>query len=406
MATQGSYKRIDDGLVLHFDTANIKCFRGEPTVNLWSGVLRIYNNYGVPATLVTTGEKYQGYTVYRLGMTVTDAYSSALTSFRTGLSSHGVCGGSMTFKANTKYTASIIWKPINKFDVIVGGIASNIGGWTSQPTEDLKNGWFRYTQTRNGMVTTDKSDNVYHSFISPSLQLNETVYIDFCCPQIEEKGYSTPYTPTSRGTTVSTGGGFADLSGYNNHGELVNGVSYNSNNCGSLVFDGIEDYVNLGDVLNVSTGDYTINCWVYIKGNSTNFTTIFSKKGLASAAAGYAVYYNGLIKKLMWSNGDGNVGQEYYTNNTIPLDTWINIVCIRNTNETNKGYFYINGILYLISNNPTGLNVSNNYNLTIGKNSTGTLYFDSSISIFQIYNRALSQSEITQIYNSTKTRYI
>ena len=34
MATQGAYKRIDDGLVLHFDTANIKCFRGEPTVNL------------------------------------------------------------------------------------------------------------------------------------------------------------------------------------------------------------------------------------------------------------------------------------------------------------------------------------------------------------------------------------
>jgi hypothetical protein len=33
MSTQGSYKRIDDGLVLHFDPANIKCFRGEPTVN-------------------------------------------------------------------------------------------------------------------------------------------------------------------------------------------------------------------------------------------------------------------------------------------------------------------------------------------------------------------------------------
>ena len=36
MATQGSYKRIDDGLVLQFDPANIKCFRGEPTVNLFT----------------------------------------------------------------------------------------------------------------------------------------------------------------------------------------------------------------------------------------------------------------------------------------------------------------------------------------------------------------------------------
>ena len=388
---------VRDGLILQFDPANIKCFRGEPTVNLWSGVLYIYNNYGVPATLVVTGEKYQGYTVYRLGMPVTDAYSSALTSFRTDFWSHGVYGGSMTFKANTKYAASIIWKPINKFDVIVGGTASNIGGWTSQPIEDLKNGWFRYTQTRNGSVTTDKSDSVFHSFISPSLQLNETVYIDFCCPQIEEKGYSTPYTPTSRGTTVATGGGLIDLSNNQNHGVIINNILYDSNNCGSLKFDGVNDYINTNFSLNTNPSSFDI--WFYIDDIPTSYQILFINQYNNTALGFYNTNYFILSAQAVF--------KRIASNTTLNLHSWNNVIVTYDINGL--PYCHINGI------ETTYSNTTNYWNSVArplligcreGSSNDYNTFFTGKIGLFKIYNRQLTQSEIQQNYNSMKSRYI
>jgi hypothetical protein len=174
----------------------------EATTNLWTGGFNIYNNNSVPATITTLSETYMGRPVYRVGMTVDDAHSSALTDFRTSLASHGVYGSSRTYKANTKYADSIFWRPVNKTDIVVGGTASNIGGWTAKPHVVYSNGWKRYTATRDGSVATDKTDNVFFSFYCPSLQLNETIYIDWCCPQIEEgRNFFTEYTYTSRANT-------------------------------------------------------------------------------------------------------------------------------------------------------------------------------------------------------------
>ena len=196
-----------------------------------------------------------------------------------------------------------------------------------------------------------------------------------------------------------------DISGNNINGTLTNGVQYVSDGDGSWKFDGVDDYINLGNVINYTTGDYSVSMWVKIPSSSSAFTTLFSKKGVAAANSGYAMYYNGSNRKLLWSNGDSSNIQEYYTVSEIPLDQWINVVCIRNVSASSKGYFYINGVKYGITNNPTGLNVSNNYNLTIGKNSTGGYLFIGNIGGISIYNRALTETEITTIYNAAKSRY-
>ena len=154
--------------------------------NLNDKTFTIYNNYGVPATLTKLNEKYMGNDIYRLKMTVTDEHSSRLSHFQTTRNAHGVyIAYTTTFLANTKYCASIIWRPVNKKDVQIGGTASNIGGWTDGITFNIDGEWFKSTAYRNGSVTENKTDNVFWSFISPSLALNEDIYIDFCCPQIE-----------------------------------------------------------------------------------------------------------------------------------------------------------------------------------------------------------------------------
>lgn len=204
-------KEISKAKILHYTFDDFQ----EPTENLWNTGLTIYNNYRVPATLTRLDETYLGQPVYRLGMTVDDTNASRLSHFQSSLSSHGIFGGRMTFKANTKYSASILWRPVNKSDVFVGGTASNISGWTALPSEKLEDGWYRHTQVRNGLVSVDMTDNVFHSFRSPSLKLNETVYIDFCSPQIEEgKDYATPPTLNARGGVIK------DMSGYGNDASL------------------------------------------------------------------------------------------------------------------------------------------------------------------------------------------
>jgi len=190
-------------------------------------------------------------------------------------------------------------------------------------------------------------------------------------------------------------------------GALTNGPTYTGvAKDAAFEFDGVNDYVAYGDIVDVSTGNYTVSLWTYINSSPTHFQTIFAKKGIAAANAGYAIYYNGSTKKLLWSNGNASVAQEYYTTSAVPLDTWINVVKIRDVNAATKGTFYINGQLYPITQNPTGLDVSNTYNLTFHRAANANTYFFSGKTASTgFYNRALTASEITQNYNALKGRY-
>ena len=51
---------------------------------------------------------------------------------------------------------------------------------------------------------------------------------------------------------------WTDLSGNGNNGTLVNGVGYNSDNGGSLSFDGVNDYVSKSSWVNPPTTVFSI----------------------------------------------------------------------------------------------------------------------------------------------------
>ena len=51
-----------------------------------------------------------------------------------------------------------------------------------------------------------------------------------------------------------------DLSGLGNNGTLTNGPTFNSQNGGSIVFDGVDDYASINNTIgNFGTSDFTIN---------------------------------------------------------------------------------------------------------------------------------------------------
>ena len=89
---------------------------------------------------------------------------------------------------------------------------------------------------------------------------------------------------------------------------------------------------------------------------------------------------------------------------TIPQQgQWYNAVA---TYDGTDSKIYVDGILETTNTVASSWGTSS-MNLSIGSHGTSapTEFFDGNISQPRIYNRALSQSEITQNYNAMKSRY-
>lgn len=176
--------------------------------------LSIYNNFSTNnqllATSLTLSETLYDYNIYRT--TYQAMSSNALTDLQTNYGgNHGVelSMGTMLASGNT-YMASIYWRA-NKNDIVVGGTASNIGGWTNVLTESYDNGWNRSIAQWSG--NTNGNDSKYWAFKSPSAQLSEVITIDWACPQLEQNLVATSYVSGNRS---------AGLLRYDNANEMVN----------------------------------------------------------------------------------------------------------------------------------------------------------------------------------------
>ena len=95
-----------------------------------------------------------------------------------------------------------------------------------------------------------------------------------------------------------------DLSGNNNSGSLVNGPTFNSANLGSIVFDGVDDYINCGNssTLNI-TETFTISLWINSTRNNIQSYILDKDTDAYSIIIGYQLgfvnFYNGSINLLL-----------------------------------------------------------------------------------------------------------
>jgi hypothetical protein len=193
-----------------------------------------------------------------------------------------------------------------------------------------------------------------------------------------------------------------DISGNNNNGTLTNGPTFNSNNVGSIVFDGVNDRIDLPNATSLWTSNFTIN--FYIKSNLLGNQFIFSNGSYGSAATN--IWFNGgalnqFSVHLRRTDGTGAVGYiftlpalynilGYYSivynvgDNTLKLHQNSSLVESKNTSLVDPSWM------------PNGWRIGN---------SDGWTSVNGNIYNFSIYNRALSQQEITQNYNATKSRF-
>lgn len=223
----------------------------------------------------------------------------------------------------------------------------------------------------------------------------------------------TPSYPTS-GTT------WYDLSSNAYNGTLTNGPVFNSS--GYVSLDGVDDYVNIGNRANLQmgTGDFTMCLWVRMNNppNTYGFpyiNVLFNCKDAAAATAGYGItffydnYQVGYKNKLLWSTGNGSTAVEILTQNAFPelVGFWGHIVMVRQNGSTNNGCFYVNSVYQAIASSATVLNVNTAGNMTLGNTSDryGIYWTKGDFGIAQIYNRALTASEVLQNFNAQKARF-
>jgi hypothetical protein len=194
--------------------------------------------------------------------------------------------------------------------------------------------------------------------------------------------------PTSYPTTGST---IYDLSGVENNGTLVNGPTFNTN--GWFDFDGTDDEIIVAD-------DSTLD-----------LTTDMSFEFLFKASSSQNNLYPRLIDKSSWLvhilqtppfgiyqnvNTSAGLRQTGTTSNIIQADTWTHVI---SNYDGQIGKIYINGNLVRTQDFGSELPCTvNGTVVTIGGNTGTDRQLNGSIAKTKIYNKALSESEVSQNY--------
>src|SRR3989344_1475867 len=192
----------------------------------------------------------------------------------------------------------------------------------------------------------------------------------------------------------ASGSTLADSSGNNNTGTLINGPTWTTGKIGgALNFDGVDDYVDLGNPLSMRPiNQITISAWINPTDVSTS-KTIVSKDTTGAVDYFFRVQGPGGVR----CNFEGVVLD--LIGNYILTNVWQHLTC---TYDGSIVSIYKDGIL-LSSSAASAVTYSDSgANINIGRRDEGGggLYFPGLIDDLRIYNRALSQAEIQTDMNT------
>jgi len=213
-----------------------------------------------------------------------------------------------------------------------------------------------------------------------------------------------------------TGTVWTDLSGNGNNATLINGPTFSSANGGSIVFDGVNDYASFQNAtsLNLVT-NFTVEGWI-LQQTSSNFATLIAKSN-GSSLGWILQLRNFNLDYRFWVNfgvnttGNGSNNGWYYAR--FPKNwndgKYHHVVGIWDgLNKTVK--IYVDGTpgTFNAGGAPSSesTNISNsNLPVAIGAEPDVNEFCQGNIPIARIYNRALSDAEVLQNYNATRSRF-
>lgn len=199
-----------------------------------------------------------------------------------------------------------------------------------------------------------------------------------------------------------------DLSGNGNTGTLTNGPTFNSGNGGSVVFDGVNDYSNTSNKFMTGFTAFTFCGWTRIGAVSGGGS--FCSYNIQTLHSGPQFY---VFSNSMWLTVYNTNGSNFFQSTistTITPQTWY-FVCSSWIPGQIK--LYVNGSSIAGTNSQLGAVPSSvagdsqgqQVSFKIGNALTNQSYYNGNVALTQVYNRALSDTEVLQNYNATRSRF-
>jgi hypothetical protein len=209
-----------------------------------------------------------------------------------------------------------------------------------------------------------------------------------------------------------------DISGNNYTGVIQSGVTFNNNvftfngNSGTSV-DTVGNNINFGDILDLGTNNRTINIWFNLNTSINTAVLLLSKAFFGGQNYRFAFQVNSSYKLEAFVQGNGGSDIFPSGNTTLSPNVWYMGTMV--INRTSSIQLYLNGVLETLTGNATisqwnGLDFQSTNPFRVGSytfsnNISPNFTFSGRMGVVQVYNRALTQQEITQNFNATRTRY-
>jgi len=191
------------------------------------------------------------------------------------------------------------------------------------------------------------------------------------------------------GTTAGDGAG-------PNTGALTNGPLWSPGRIdGGLLFDGVDDYVEVPDHSSLDiTADLTLSAWIKPRSLGQNSQGRIIDKASDDGTVGYVFRVNS--SNRIGFQQHGQTGGVLSADAVITLNSWQHVVVVVSggTNVT----FYVDGV-NRGGGSLTGPIAANAKPLRIGNRHDGNRMFDGSIDEVRVFDRALTASEVTALYD-------
>lgn len=189
-----------------------------------------------------------------------------------------------------------------------------------------------------------------------------------------------------------------------NNGTAVGGLTYTSGKIGNAFsFNGTNAYVSLPNSSGQFNfdGDFSVSMWFKSSNLSTSRYAIGNFKAGGTYGYGWSLYYS-LAGGFAFDLRNGNNINQVRKIQTISTNTWYHVVAVRKMGQIHK--LYVNGIDTLAPQ--TDGNVNNiagytaNQPMNLGGLSDINLPALCDLDGVNIWQKELTQSEITELYNS------
>jgi hypothetical protein len=201
-------------------------------------------------------------------------------------------------------------------------------------------------------------------------------------------------------STISLGVGLGGGRSATSSGRLPAGGG-TFNNALSLDVDGSDEYLNVPQgAFNLGEGNFTFSLW--FNGDALNSTsqTLFLVQGENNASGGQPARFGGFVQSGRVIISDwGFSGHSYYA--TINNGEWYHFVTRRKGTGANDYSLWVNGVQRLTGTFPYSSDKGDDTASTrIGMAQTFGYNFNGKIDEFGFWNSALTDTNITDIYNS------